>query len=145
MVLSVAFVCLGFDQNVLNIDDQFMFGPALMINPIYKYHARSRQVYLPGGIGWYDLISGLYLMGGRIVYVDAPYSDIPIFVKEGSIIPFPNTTVELRLPLFLLVSTLLVIRSDADSASLKQVNALFLPPLLLGAGLSGGGFSVASY
>ena len=75
------------DKNVLNTGDQFMFGPALLINPVTKYKARNRKVYLPAGTGWYSLKSGKYFEGGQTIDADAPYSDIPIFVKEGSIIP----------------------------------------------------------
>jgi alpha-D-xyloside xylohydrolase len=78
----------GSDQNVFNIDDQFMFGPALLINPVTEYKARMRKVYLPAGTGWYEFKTGKYVEGGRTVEADAPYSDIPIFVKAGSIIPF---------------------------------------------------------
>ena len=77
----------GYDKNVLNIGDQFMFGPALLINPVTKYKERKRDVYLPSGTGWYDLKSGKYFKGGEIIEADAPYTDIPVFVKEGSIIP----------------------------------------------------------
>ncbi|OGU33535.1 MAG: alpha-xylosidase [Ignavibacteria bacterium GWA2_35_9] len=76
----------GNDKNVLSIGDQFMFGPALLVNPVTEYKARSRNVYLPDGSGWYDLKSGKYFEGGQTITADAPYSDIPIFVKEGSII-----------------------------------------------------------
>jgi alpha-D-xyloside xylohydrolase len=78
----------GQDKNVLNIGDQFMFGPVLLINPVTEYKVRTRPVYLPAGAGWYDLKSGKYLTGGQTIQADAPYTDIPIFVKEGSIIPF---------------------------------------------------------
>jgi alpha-D-xyloside xylohydrolase len=78
----------GRDRKVFNIGDQFMFGPALLINPVTEYKARIRKVYLPKGSGWYDLKSGKYFKGGRTIEADAPYTDIPIFVKEGSIIPF---------------------------------------------------------
>jgi alpha-D-xyloside xylohydrolase len=78
----------GNDKNVLNINDQFMFGPALLINPVTEYKARTRNVYLPSGTGWYNLRSGKYLNGGQEITADAPYEDIPIFVKEGSIIPY---------------------------------------------------------
>jgi len=78
----------GQDKKVLNIGDQFMFGPALLVNPVYEYKARSRQVYLPAGTGWYNLKTGQYSKGGQTIQADAPYTDIPIFVKEGSIIPF---------------------------------------------------------
>ena len=75
-----------YDKNVFNIGDQFMFGPALLINPVTEYKARTRQVYLPSGTGWYDLRSGRYFKGGQMIQADAPYTDIPIFVKEGSIL-----------------------------------------------------------
>jgi alpha-D-xyloside xylohydrolase len=78
----------GQDKKVRNIGDQFMFGPALLINPVTEYKARARQVYLPAGTDWYDLKSGRFFQGGQTIKADAPYSDIPIFVKEGSIIPF---------------------------------------------------------
>jgi alpha-D-xyloside xylohydrolase len=77
----------GADKNVLSINDQFMFGPALLINPVSEYKARSRAVYLPLGTGWYDLQSGHYYKGGQTIQADAPYTEIPVYVKSGSIIP----------------------------------------------------------
>ncbi len=78
----------GHDRNVLNTGDEYMFGPALLINPVTEYRARTRPVYLPSGTGWYALKSGQYFEGGQTIQADAPYTDIPVFVKEGSIIPF---------------------------------------------------------
>jgi alpha-D-xyloside xylohydrolase len=78
----------GQDKKVHNIGDQFMFGPALLINPVTEYKARSRQVYLPAGADWYELRTGRFFKGGQNIQADAPYTDIPIFVKEGSIIPY---------------------------------------------------------
>ncbi|MBD3166211.1 DUF5110 domain-containing protein, partial [bacterium] len=78
----------GDDENVLDIGDQYMFGPAIMVNPVTAYKVRSREVYLPAGTGWFDLKTGAYHDGGRTIEADAPYSDIPLFVRAGSIIPF---------------------------------------------------------
>lgn len=77
----------GGDTSVRNIKDQFMFGPALLVNPVYTYQQRSRQVYLPAGSGWYDLYTGKFTKGGAAVNADAPLSRIPLYVKEGSILP----------------------------------------------------------
>ncbi len=77
----------GADKNVLNINDQYMFGPSLLINPVTEYKARNRQVYLPAGTDWYDFYTGKSLKGGKTITADAPYERIPIFVKAGSIIP----------------------------------------------------------
>lgn len=78
----------GQDKRVLKIGSQFMFGPALLINPVTKYKARKRAVYLPQGAGWYDLKTGRFYHGGQFVRAPAPYSDIPVFVRAGAIIPF---------------------------------------------------------
>ncbi len=76
------------DKNVENIKDQWMFGPALMACPVGYYKARNRSVYFPKQSGWYDLYSGEYINGGQSLIVDAPYERIPVYVREGSIIPF---------------------------------------------------------
>jgi alpha-D-xyloside xylohydrolase len=76
------------DNNVKNIGDQFMFGPSLLINPVYGYKERNKSLYLPAAQGWYNLYDGKYTTGGQRITVDAPYERMPVFVKEGSIIPF---------------------------------------------------------
>ncbi|MCC9167008.1 TIM-barrel domain-containing protein [Pontibacter harenae] len=78
----------GQDKNVLNIGDQFMFGPSLLINPVYERHATSREVYLPANTGWYNLYDGTYKQGGQKITASAPYERMPIFVKAGAILPF---------------------------------------------------------
>jgi len=86
-IMRALIMDFGTDKNVLKIGDQFMFGPALMINPVTEYKARKRQVYLPSTSNWFDLRTGKFYEGGHTISADAPYTDIPIFVKEGSIIP----------------------------------------------------------
>ena len=77
------------DTNVFNIGDEYMFGPALLINPVTTYHARSRPVYLPQTSGgWYDAWMGKYFEPGQTIDASAPFDAIPIFVQAGSIIPF---------------------------------------------------------
>jgi alpha-D-xyloside xylohydrolase len=75
------------DPAVNDIGDQYMFGPSLLINPVTEYKARSREVYLPGPYGWYDLSTGKYFTGGKVITADAPYSSIPVFAREGAILP----------------------------------------------------------
>ncbi len=74
------------DPKVTGIDDQFMFGPSLLVNPVTEYGMRSRDIYLPAG-GWYDIHNGKYHEGGRMEHVEAPLDEIPVFAREGSIIP----------------------------------------------------------
>jgi alpha-D-xyloside xylohydrolase len=75
------------DKVVRSIGDQYMFGPSLLVAPVYKYKTKSREVYFPAQCGWYDFYTGIYIMGGHRIQADAPYEQIPLFVKEGSIIP----------------------------------------------------------
>ena len=78
----------GSDPQVLDLKDQWMFGPSLMACPVSDYAARSRTVYFPAGRGWYDLYTGQHLDGGQRLMVEAPLERIPVYVPEGSIIPF---------------------------------------------------------
>jgi len=75
------------DPKVQTIADQYMFGPSLLINPVTTFKARSRQVYLPASTGWYDFYTGKYFEGGQHIQAEAPLNRMPVFVKEGSIIP----------------------------------------------------------
>jgi alpha-D-xyloside xylohydrolase len=75
------------DKMVENLSDQFMFGPALMVCPVYEYQAQNREVYFPEGTGWYDFYTGKHLQGGQKLKVDAPYDRIPLYIREGAIIP----------------------------------------------------------
>ena len=76
------------DANVYDIPDQWMFGPAFMACPVSQYKARNRSVYFPQQCGWYNLYTGDYVEGGQTLVVDAPYERMPVFVREGSIVPF---------------------------------------------------------
>lgn len=76
------------DTAVLDLNDQYLFGPSLLINPVVTYKARSRNVYLPKGAGWYDLYNGNFAEGGQYLAADAPYERMPVLVKAGSILPF---------------------------------------------------------
>ena len=75
------------DVATKNIGDQFMFGPALMVNPVTERGATSRDVYLPTGASWVDFWTGKPLIGGRTVSAEAPLDVVPILVRAGSIIP----------------------------------------------------------
>jgi alpha-D-xyloside xylohydrolase len=75
------------DPKVKNTGDQYMFGPSLMVAPVYKYKERNREIYFPESSGWYDFYSGKYLDGGQVLKADAPYERLPLYVREGTILP----------------------------------------------------------
>ena len=75
------------------ISDSFMLGDSLLIKPVTKpiYDGGdSTTVYLPEGCGWYSFWTNAYYEGGQTVTVETPISILPVFVKEGAIVPLSN-------------------------------------------------------
>ena len=72
------------DPHVAAIEDQFLFGPDLLIAPIMQYQARSRPVYLPSGADWIDVWSGVTIAGGQHLQADAPLARIPVYVRADA-------------------------------------------------------------
>ena len=75
------------DKKVRDIKDEYMFGPDLLVAPVYTYGARSREVYFPGTDGWYDFYTGKFIQSGQTLDITAPYERMPLFVRAGSILP----------------------------------------------------------
>ena len=66
--------------------DEFIFGNHILVCPILEPNSKGRRMYLARG-RWYDFWNNEVVEGGRELWVDADFDTIPIFVKEGAIIP----------------------------------------------------------
>lgn len=90
----------GYDNNVLDIKDQYMFGESIMVCPVTDamYYgndsesishstSKMRKVYLPKSNDWYDYWTHEYYEGGQWITAQAPIDIIPLYVRAGSIIP----------------------------------------------------------
>ncbi|TDD99487.1 glycoside hydrolase family 31 protein [Flavobacterium cellulosilyticum] len=66
---------------------QYMFGKALLIAPVTASDVTTWDVYLPKNYAWYDFWTGKRFDGGQTIATAAPLDRIPVFVKEGSIVP----------------------------------------------------------
>lgn len=87
------------DEQVLDCKDQYLFGDRLMVCPVtapmyYKAGStaladvpKRRKIYLPAGERWYDFWTEECYEGGQWMETDAPLDKIPLFVREGSILP----------------------------------------------------------
>jgi alpha-D-xyloside xylohydrolase len=75
------------DLAARNVRDQYLFGKAFLVAPVYKHQARTRQVYLPAGADWYDFHTGALSKGGASIEAAAPLNRAPLYVRAGSIVP----------------------------------------------------------
>lgn len=75
------------DLAARNVRDQYLFGKAFLVAPVYKHQARTRQVYLPAGADWYDFHTGVLSKGGAGIEAAAPLNRAPLYVRAGSIVP----------------------------------------------------------
>ncbi|MGZ3852803.1 MAG: glycoside hydrolase family 31 protein [Flavisolibacter sp.] len=94
------------DKNALDINDEYMFGKSLLVNPVtnamYVKPAvsgrdsvkvedfsmvKSKETYLPAGADWYDFWTGEKSPGGNKISKQTPIDIIPLYVRAGSIIP----------------------------------------------------------
>jgi alpha-D-xyloside xylohydrolase len=99
MIRALSFDFRG-DPAAYDISDQFMFGPALLVNPVTTpmYYGpnstpltdadKTRPVYLPAGSDWYDFWTGERYAGGQTLSARADLETMPIYVRAGSIVPF---------------------------------------------------------
>jgi alpha-D-xyloside xylohydrolase len=74
------------DVRAQNTWDEFMYGPAFLVNPVTEPAAVEREVYLPDA-KWYDFWSGAASSGGKQITADAPLARLPIYVRAGAIVP----------------------------------------------------------
>lgn len=73
------------DKNVYDISDEYMIGESILAAPLVG-ESSTRKVYLPKG-GWYDFNTNKKYEGGKEYLVNTGLDQIPIFIKEGSLLP----------------------------------------------------------
>jgi alpha-glucosidase len=74
------------DAEVYDLCDEFLFGESLLAAPVYRPATERRIVYLPEG-QWYDYWTDCIYPGKEYHTVYAPLDTLPLFVKNGSILP----------------------------------------------------------
>ena len=75
------------DAGLANRSDQYLYGSELLVAPVLAAGALTREAYLPAG-RWLDYNARRTVwQGGQTVVADAPLDTIPVFVREGAIVP----------------------------------------------------------
>jgi len=67
-------------------NDEFIFGNQILVCPILEPNAVGRRMYIPRG-EWYNYWTNEFSTGGREVWIDTKFDEIPVFIKAGAIIP----------------------------------------------------------
>ncbi len=75
------------DESCWDKEDQFMFGPDLLVAPVLHEGHRSRPVYLPSGTLWTDAWTERVLEGGQSITAEAPLERIPLYLRGGANLP----------------------------------------------------------
>ena len=76
------------DPKVLNIGNQYFFGPSIMVTPVTTAGATDQTVYLPAaGAPWFNFWTGEKFAAGENIDASAPVKTLPMFVRPGSIVP----------------------------------------------------------
>lgn len=83
-VMRTMFYEFPEDPECWELQDQYMYGPDVLVAPVIYENAVCRTVYLPEGIMWTDIHNGSIHEGGRYVSCDAPLDQIPVFLRENT-------------------------------------------------------------
>ena len=67
-------------------NDEFIFGNQILVCPILEPNSLGRRMYVPRG-HWYNYWTNEFISGGKEIWVDSKFDQIPIFVKAGAVIP----------------------------------------------------------
>jgi alpha-glucosidase len=80
-----------FDEKVYNgkFENQFLFGDNMLVCPV-ESNKQTLEVYLPGNTKWYRFSNDEVFAGGKSYLVPSPLNDLPVFVREGAVIPMQS-------------------------------------------------------
>lgn len=71
------------DETCYTIEDQYLFGPDIMVAPVIEASSTSRQIYLPEGSEWTDALTGRTYKGGQTIDDKVTIENIPVFTRNG--------------------------------------------------------------
>ena len=79
-----------FDKNIYDtqFENQYLFGGSFMVAP-FEGNTAYGKVYFPAG-KWYDLYTGEVQNGKQQKIIEVSTHKLPVYVKEGSIIPMQS-------------------------------------------------------
>lgn len=78
-------------------DDVYLFGDDLLVAPVVTRGATTRTLHAPAG-RWVHFFTGEVVDGGKELTVAAPLGRLPLFLREGGIVPLLRPTIDAMAP-----------------------------------------------
>ncbi len=82
-VMRTLFYMFPEDPICWTVEDEYCYGPDILVAPVLWAEERSRRVYLPEGAAWVEYATGKEYEGGQEIEADAPLDVIPVFIRKG--------------------------------------------------------------
>ena len=101
-LINPMFFIYPSDANTLPIQTQYFYGSSLLISPVMDANSTDVSIYLPND-QFYDFFSYIPIKGSGagVSLTDIDYTQIPVYIKGGAVIPIredgANTTAALRM------------------------------------------------
>lgn len=90
------------DPEALKQKYEYMFGPSMLISPVTESNVTAWKTYLPkNAAGWYDYHTGKHYEGGQTVSMTVDKRQIPVFVRDGSILPLADKSEDNALSIYI--------------------------------------------
>lgn len=77
------------EQEKIEDTNQYMMGPSMLVAPVFTGQ-KERKIIFPKG-NWYDFYTGEYAGNGETITIKTRLDQIPLFVKDGAIIPMQSS------------------------------------------------------
>ncbi len=81
-IMRTLFYMYPEDGTCWDVEDEYMYGPDVLVAPVLYAGQRKRSVYLPKGDEWTECVTGKEYAGGQRIEADTPLDVIPIFVRK---------------------------------------------------------------
>ena len=78
------------DKNTYKLDDEYLMGDRVLVAPVLAGQ-KTRPIYLPAG-EWHDFWTNTIYTGGQTIQYEAPLTVIPLFIKDGAVLPLATPT-----------------------------------------------------
>ncbi|KAG4437809.1 hypothetical protein IFR05_006696 [Cadophora sp. M221] len=92
-ILNPLFFIYPEDAKTFGVELQFFYGSSLLVSPVTEENTTSVQIYLPDDVFYdfktYEMVRG---RGERVNLTDVPFTEIPLHIRGGSILPVRNSS-----------------------------------------------------